>query len=107
MAVITDFIEELKVKVAQPPALKGVTATYQFVFEGEGGDSYYVAFTDGAGVIQKGAAEKPNITITMAAEDFISIQEGKLAAMPAFMSGKIKVKGDITLAMKLQGIMGK
>ncbi|MFZ5645908.1 MAG: SCP2 sterol-binding domain-containing protein [Bacillota bacterium] len=107
MATVSDFIEALKGKLAQSPSMKGITATYQFVLEGEGGGNYYAEFTDGAGVIHEGLAEKPSITITMSADNFISIQEGKLAAMPAFMTGKIKVKGDISLAMKLQGIMGK
>jgi len=107
MATLNDYLDLLKVKVAKSPAMNGVTAVYQFVLEGEDGDNYYCTFTDGTGVIEKGMAEKPNITITMSASNFISIQEGKLSAMPAFMSGKIKVKGDIALAMKLQGIMGK
>ena len=106
MADLKEVFEGLKEKVARPPEMQGITAVYQFVLEGEDGGSYYLAFTDGAGVIAGGTAENPNITITMAASDFKSLVAGNLNAMSAFMSGKLKIKGDMMLAMKLQSLLG-
>ncbi len=106
MADLKEALESLKEKVAQPPAMQGVSAVYQFDLEGEGGGSYYVTFTDGAGVISEGKAENPDITITMAASDFMSLMAGNLNPMSAYMSGKLKVKGDMSLAMKLQSLLG-
>ena len=42
----------------------------------------------------------------MAAEDFLKLAEGKLNPTSAFMSGKLKIKGDMSLALKLQSLIG-
>lgn len=44
-------------------------------------------------------------TITVTLEDFDSMLDGDLAPTTAFMSGKIKVEGDMGVAMKLQSIL--
>ena len=43
-------------------------------------------------------------TISVSKEDFISLAEGNLDPMMAFMSGKLKVAGDMSVAMGLQTI---
>jgi putative sterol carrier protein len=44
------------------------------------------------------------MTLTMAAGDFVDLTQGKLNGMTAFMSGKLKIAGDMGLAMKLQSL---
>ncbi|CAE7611705.1 HSD17B4 [Symbiodinium sp. CCMP2592] len=44
-------------------------------------------------------------TITMADADFMAMAEGKLDGMQAFMGGKLKIKGNMMLAQKLQSIL--
>jgi putative sterol carrier protein len=44
----------------------------------------------------------PNMTMTAAASDYIDLINGVLNPMQAFMQGKIKIQGDMSLAMKLQ-----
>ena len=43
-------------------------------------------------------------TISVSKDDFISLSEGKLDPMMAFMSGKLKVAGDMSVAMGLQNL---
>jgi putative sterol carrier protein len=43
-------------------------------------------------------------TISVSKEDFIALAEGNLDPMMAFMSGKLKVAGDMSVAMGLQSI---
>ncbi|KAL4093909.1 hypothetical protein PRIC1_011339 [Phytophthora ramorum] len=45
--------------------------------------------------------KKADVTITVADADFVAIAMGKLNAQQAFMKGKLKLKGNMTLAMKL------
>jgi putative sterol carrier protein len=45
-------------------------------------------------------------TITMATEDFQGMMSGDLNPMMAFMSGKIKIDGDMGVAMQLQSLFG-
>ena len=49
-----------------------------------------------------GVADSPNITIPISSGDYLDMLNGKLDGQMAFMSGKLKIKGDMSLAMKLK-----
>jgi putative sterol carrier protein len=95
-----------KIEAADPAKMKGVSAVYQFELSGDGGGVFHTTVDDGKATVVEAAHDNPNITITMAAEDFAAMLEGKLNATSAFMAGKLKVKGDMSLAMKLQSLLG-
>lgn len=79
--------------------------TYQFDLGGEGGGTYHASFENGSYDIGEGAIENPGCTVTMSAADFQAMVAGKLNPTAAFMSGKLKIKGDMGLAMKLQQLI--
>ncbi|MGH7836449.1 MAG: SCP2 sterol-binding domain-containing protein, partial [Candidatus Binataceae bacterium] len=54
--------------------------------------------------VQSGAHASPNITISMAANDYLDMVNGKLNGQMAFMTGKLKIAGDMGLALKLQSL---
>ncbi len=76
-------------------AAKGVDATFQFNISGEGGGDWYAEIKDGACKVQAGVHPNPTTTIKMDAADFVDMINGKLPAMQAFTSGKLKIGGDI------------
>ena len=82
----------------------GMTATYQFDITGEGGGKWYAKIENGALTAGEGEAENPNITLTVSDKDWVDIVTGKLNGQMAFMTGKLKIKGDMSLAMKLQSL---
>ena len=100
--VFTEMAGRLK---ENPDKVQGMNATYQFDLTGDGGGERWVKLADGTGEFGEGQSEAPNITITMAASDFLDLVDGKLDGTMAFMSGKLKVKGDMGLAMKLQNVL--
>ncbi len=85
-------------------AAAGVDATYQFDLTGDGGGTWNVKVTGTGCDVNDGAAESANITITMAASDYLDMINGKLNPQMAFMGGKLKIKGDMSLALKMQQI---
>jgi putative sterol carrier protein len=46
-------------------------------------------------------------TIKVAWSDWEDMRDGKLDGMTAFMQGKLKVEGDMSAAMQLQGVLAK
>ena len=106
MPTVDEVFTEMETRLKNDPSkVQGMNATYQFDLTGEGGKEKWVKLADGGGEMGDGQAENPNITITMAAADFLERVEGKLDGTMAFMSGKLKVKGDMGLAMKLQNVL--
>jgi putative sterol carrier protein len=85
---------------------KKINSTYLFDVQGEGGGKWFADLTKAAPpyIEQKDAEAKCTITVPKA-EDWVSIATGKMNPTSAFMQGKIKVKGDMALAMKLQSLL--
>ena len=83
-------------------AAKGMNSTIQFKLSGDGGGDYYVTIKDGTAEVRQGTHASPNMTMTLAAQDYVDLIGGKLNGQMAFMSGKLKIAGDMGLAMKMQ-----
>ena len=54
--------------------------------------------------IKPGKHTSPNITLTMKESDYLDMINGKLNGQMAFMTGKLKIAGDMGLALKLQSL---
>jgi len=63
-----------------------------------------VKIHDGQAESGKGDAESPNLTINMDAKDYVKMSLGQLDGTAAFMQGKLKIKGDMGLAIKMQSL---
>ncbi|NIS72091.1 MAG: hypothetical protein GTO12_25155 [Proteobacteria bacterium] len=86
----------------KPEAAAGVEAVYQFSISGEGGGEWNASISGGKCTVKEGTAESPGCTVVTDAETWIDIIGGKMSAMNAFMGGKLRIKGDMGLAMKLE-----
>lgn len=90
---------------ANPGNLGGIKAVFQFEIGGADPGNYCVAIEDGRAKVSEGTSVSPNVTVTMASSDFADMVEGRLDSIAAFMGGKLKVKGDMMLAMQLQNLL--
>jgi putative sterol carrier protein len=91
-------------KSFQRDAAGGLSAVICFDLTGEGGGVWCATINSGELQIAEGAGEAPNLTITSSAQDYIDISTGALNEQLAFMTGRLKAKGDMGLAMKLPRI---
>jgi len=99
------FNEMQKRMDGNPAKLTGIKAVFQFDISGADPGTHSVAIVDGKAVVSEGTFAAPNITIAMDSQDFADMVEGKLDGVTAFMGGKLKVNGDMMLAMQLQSLL--
>jgi putative sterol carrier protein len=88
-------------KAFLPEKAVGVNAVVQYHLTGEGGGDWVITIQDGKCKVSEGTIEKPTVTLTADANDFRDVLMGKANGMQYFMQGKLKLAGDLNLAMKL------
>jgi putative sterol carrier protein len=83
-------------------------AVVQFNLSGEGGGTYTVTIGDGKCQVAEGPATAPTTAIvTAAAADYLAIARNELNAVSAFMGGKLKIAGDMSLMMRFMDWFAK
>ena len=87
-----------------PEAADSVDSVYQFDITGEGGGTWYAQVKDRQCSVSEGRHEKPSITITMNATDYIDMVEGRLHGQVAFMTRKMRLQGDMRHAITMNRI---
>ncbi|MBW1870881.1 MAG: SDR family NAD(P)-dependent oxidoreductase [Deltaproteobacteria bacterium] len=73
----------------------GVDVVFQYCISGSDGGDWFVTIKDGTCAVEQGKHQAPTTTIKMSAEDFSAMIMGKLNAMQAYTSGKLKIEGDL------------
>ena len=98
MANVREFFEGLESRV-DPSKTEGMNNSYVFDIDGAG--TWTVRVTDGAVKVTEGTGDA-DATITASEETFEKIIAGEQNATTAYMTGKLKLKGDMSAALKLQ-----
>jgi putative sterol carrier protein len=93
-----EFFAQLPSKV-DPAKTEGMTNTYVFDVEGVG--QWTVAVNDGAVSVSEGAQDA-DCTIVASEETLVKIARGEANPTTAYMTGKLKIQGDMGAALKLQ-----
>ncbi|WP_112433145.1 SCP2 sterol-binding domain-containing protein [Thermogemmatispora tikiterensis] len=103
----TAEIFDAMVQNVNPSAASGLNKTFQWNITGDDPGVYAIKLENGQAELIKGGVEKPDLTLTVSDKDWASIVEGKLDPTTAFMTGKIKISGDMMLAMRLQNLFNR
>jgi putative sterol carrier protein len=103
MTTPSELFERISTQIAGRNELtSSVGAVYKFVLDGEGGGTWLVDLKSGLTV--KNEDGPAGCTIRMASTDFVDLFEGRANGQALFFGGKLKVEGDIGLALKLESL---
>lgn len=90
-----------------PEKAGDMSTTILFDLSGDNGGFYWIKIADGAATTGAGDLSDPAMTVKASADDWFAVATGEMNAMQAFMTGKLKILGDMGLAMKLQTIFAQ
>jgi multimeric flavodoxin WrbA len=82
----------------------GLEAIYQFEISGKENFTAHLKISEGTCTYHEGPAENPGVIIKTPADIWLAISKGELDGQQAFMSGKYKVEGDLSLLLRLKSL---
>ena len=85
----------------QPAKAKGVHARYQWDLSGPNGGQWWIDVNNGTYKMGKGKISDPSVTFIASDKDWVAICHDQLSGTWAYMTGRLKVRGDQAVARKL------
>jgi putative sterol carrier protein len=85
----------------QPAKAKGVHARYQWDLSGPNGGQWWIDVNDGNYKMGNGKIPNPNVTFIAKDRDWVAICHDQLSGTWAYLTGRLKVRGDQRIARKL------
>jgi putative sterol carrier protein len=106
MPTVKELMDAAKKKIEEDKAgASSVGAVYKFVLKGDGGGTFVMNLKDDPGITEgDGAAD---CTIKMKAKHYVDLVEGRVSGERLYYKGKLKIKGDMSLAMKLEKLTAR
>lgn len=103
---ISGLFKKIESRLSESLVAK-TNAIYHFEVKGDEAGTWFLDLKSGTGRCGKGnGGVQPDATLTMEAKNFFDMFSGKLKPASAFMTGKLKITGDLQKAMKLEKLMG-
>jgi putative sterol carrier protein len=87
-----------------PEKAAGIDATIQLKLTGAEAAEWFVGIKDGQCKVTQGNDPAAKLTVTADSGDFVKVFTGQMDGMQAFMQGKLKLTGDMNLAMKMMSL---
>ena len=98
-AVLANFVKRFS-----PSAAEGLKAVYQLHLTGDGGDVWHLIIADQKCQLASGPGESPDVAITMTVDDWEGLVEGRVDPFSAYISGRLGIAGDLSLASRLPAL---
>ena len=85
----------------QASKARGVHARYQWDLSGPTGGQWWIDVNDGTYKMGKGKIDHPSVTFVAKDKDWVAVSNGQLGGTWAYMTGRLKIRGDQAMARKL------
>jgi putative sterol carrier protein len=103
MATAQELIERIGAKISSNPEVaSNFGAVYKFVLDGAAGGTWLVNLKDSPGA--RTGDGPADCTISLAAEAFVDLVEGRANGQQLYFQGKLRIDGNLGLALKLQNL---
>lgn len=86
----------------KPDKAMGIDVVVQVSIVGPSGGDWVVTIRNQQLEVKKGTHPSPKLLVKMAEKDYLDVVNGKTSGEKAFFSGKLQLKGDIMLALRLK-----
>jgi putative sterol carrier protein len=105
MSDVKATFEQIQARFDGELDLGDLNAIYTFKLGDDAGD-WTIRIESGKGKVEEGAAADATCTINVSAENFVAMTSKKANPQMLFMTGKLKVSGNMGQALKLQKVLG-
>jgi len=97
-----EFFEEVLPRRFKPDKALGIDVTVQVNITGPNGGDWVVTIKNQKLEVKDGTHPSPTLELDMAETDYMDLVNGKMSGEKAFITGKLRFKGNIGLALKLK-----
>ncbi|WP_210469717.1 SCP2 sterol-binding domain-containing protein [Sporosarcina sp. 6E9] len=105
---LEEIWNEIDVRLKEKPEpYKNMNAIYSIVLLGEDGGQFGLKFSDGNAETIIGTPDESDCALSMSVKDFKKLLGGNLNSVASYMMGKLKVKGNVGLALELENLLKK
>lgn len=99
-----DFFENILPQRFKPDKAKGVDVIVNVDISGNNGGEWIVIIKNQALKIEEGLHSSPSLSLKISEKDYLDVINGKLSGEKAFFTGKLKLKGNISQAVRLKDV---
>ena len=97
-----EFFEEVLPRRFKPDKALGIDVTVQINITGPNGGDWVVTIKNQKLEVKEGTHPSPTLELNMAETDYMDLINGKMSGEKAFITGKLRFKGNIGLALRLK-----
>jgi putative sterol carrier protein len=97
-----EFFEKVLSSRFKPDKAGGIDVTVQMNITGPNGGDWVVTIKNQKLEVKEGTHPSPTLLIKMAEKDYMDVVNGKMSGEKAFITGKLRFKGNIGLALRLK-----